>query len=206
MARERWTRQLQPNPCFGLSLWRCAEQGNVAKTEPPLLLWVGRYHYCMKTAWRGVRALPWKDEVFSSGKRSVKITGAPFPPPVHIIYLLILTSQLTLWPICGVGVNRQNEHKASVYCDIWEVWHFFDSIQPRVWHGMTNGGLLPFVLTYVFTTVLRNGRKSIQLGFDPEKYLTRTFSFVLHYRIDSNFIWCFCFSIQQQKEWYFRVN
>lgn len=111
MARERWTRQLQPNPCSGLFLWRCAEQDNVAKTGPPLLSCVGRYHYCMKTAWPGVGALPWKDEVFSSGKRSVKITGAPFPPPVHIIYLLILTSQLTLWPICGDGVNGQNEHK-----------------------------------------------------------------------------------------------
>lgn len=44
----------------------------------------------------GIGILPGKDRVISSGKRSIKITGALFLPPVLIIYLLILASELTL--------------------------------------------------------------------------------------------------------------
>ena len=204
MAKERWTCQLQSNPCPGLFLWRYAEQNCTAKTRPPMLLWVGRYHYCMKSACLGIGTLPRKGKVFSSGKRSIKITGAPFLPPVCIIYLLILTSQLTLWPFCGVGVNRQKEHKQVFTVIAGRCGTSLIPFSPGF--DMTNGVLLPFVLTYVFTTVLRNRRKSIQLDFSPEKYLTWMFSFVLRYRINSNFFWCFCFSIQQEKEWYFRVN
>lgn len=197
MAKERWTCQLQTNPRPGLVLWRYTEQDCVMKTGPPMLLWVGRCHYCMKSACLGKGTLPRKGEVFSSGKRSIKITGATFLPPVCIIYLLIFTSQLTRWPICGVGVNRQNERKQVFTVISGRCGASLIPFSPEF--DMMNGGLLPFVLTYVFTTALRNRHKSIQLGFDPEKYLSWMFSFVLHYRIDSNFIWCFCFSVQQEK-------
>lgn len=130
-------------------------------------LYVSSSLYCMKSACWDVGILPRKDEYFLLLKRNIKITRAPVLTLVHIIYLWILPSQLSLWLICGVWVNRQPEYNQvfaviSGRCGISLIL-----FSPEF--DMTNGVLLPLVLTYVLSTLLRNRHRSIQLGFNPEK-------------------------------------
>lgn len=129
MAKKRWIWQCNQAHALVFS-WEVPRAGYVTQAGPPM---------------RASATAQWNQLVWASGlshermKYFLLVKGAfnnRSTTPATGLYQLPISSQISAHTVTCLWCwsKRAKWVWASAYCDIWEVWHSFDSVQPGVWY------------------------------------------------------------------------